>query len=673
MTKRRRKEEEEESEGEYEEESEGEYEEDESEGEYEYEEEGEYEEGEGEGEWIEEVYSEYEEEEISEFHQEILALFEYMDENKDGIIQPQELHKALEGFGVQLTQRQFGDLLKKIDRDQNGEISFDEFKYLINQTMPDIYKNKSKKQLRKMVCLQLKNGYQLFDTNNDGEISHDEFKNVLKKIAKRPIEDLDIERIFGVADEDANGVIEFHEFQNLLKKNAFLDYVVSLLRPSPAEYVKAFLPMPTSFRESSLAQQFLEGYNVPSRSMYPYMNRSGMGFQDMVLNFSEKDPSLIPAYLDNCGTFRFTLKKATGIPFPTQKAMRAYNRRIMSYKCYMCLMNAEKNNPQYISNVYKVTGKLAASRDAEWEFPETHPDNQIFLRSYADVPDLCLYFELVAVVQDISNSEKDRGTLKNMCVGWGMLPINKKLYHENGLLVDSQKIPLRGGTYFNPTNIDESDIHAQGRNLVGLVKNIINGKPSPILYVHIHKVITKKEKVILSKTPVNILMNFNSVNLLKLYRHLASKALMKANNPKDRYQVLVDPLFQQFPRLLDDQDVWSEFMDCWAKRYRVMKQAEKEDDLIVESALRDLVVQFYPVRYCKNLPREYSDPKDKTVIDHNKRNKVARNAKAKRVNKIRQYRSVMNSQREQTGVHDAFYEPFDAQELMYESVTNGWK
>lgn len=54
--------------------------------------------------------------------------FDEMDENKTGSIDVFELHSVMQKFGHKITQRQCWAMIKKIDRDNNNEIDFEEFR-----------------------------------------------------------------------------------------------------------------------------------------------------------------------------------------------------------------------------------------------------------------------------------------------------------------------------------------------------------------------------------------------------------------------------------------------------------------------------------------------------------------------------------------------------------------
>jgi Ca2+-binding EF-hand superfamily protein len=56
------------------------------------------------------------------------AVFDDIDNDKSGSIQASELSGALEKLGYELSQAQCRQLLMKLDADQSGEVSFDEFR-----------------------------------------------------------------------------------------------------------------------------------------------------------------------------------------------------------------------------------------------------------------------------------------------------------------------------------------------------------------------------------------------------------------------------------------------------------------------------------------------------------------------------------------------------------------
>ncbi|XP_042900620.1 calcium-binding mitochondrial carrier protein SCaMC-2 [Parasteatoda tepidariorum] len=69
---------------------------------------------------------------IQESEHHLMALFKYMDENRDGIIDADEIVSAFARFGVKLDEKEAYILLKRMDKDNSQTISFNEWRdYLL--------------------------------------------------------------------------------------------------------------------------------------------------------------------------------------------------------------------------------------------------------------------------------------------------------------------------------------------------------------------------------------------------------------------------------------------------------------------------------------------------------------------------------------------------------------
>ncbi|GFU03695.1 calcium-binding mitochondrial carrier protein SCaMC-2-A [Nephila pilipes] len=69
---------------------------------------------------------------IQESEHQLMALFKYMDENRDGIIDADEIVSAFARFGVKIDKQEAYVLLKRMDKDNSQTISFNEWRdYLL--------------------------------------------------------------------------------------------------------------------------------------------------------------------------------------------------------------------------------------------------------------------------------------------------------------------------------------------------------------------------------------------------------------------------------------------------------------------------------------------------------------------------------------------------------------
>ena len=132
-------------------------------------------------------------------------LFFELDEKGKGVITKEDLFRGMdECFDHKITKEEVDKIFSKIDYDNNGTISFDEFlKAAID-----------KKKL--LTDEKLKAAFALFDMNGDGDIEAKELQEIMGEnndnqgdVWAKMIEEVDL---------DGNGVIDFEEFKDMMKK-----------------------------------------------------------------------------------------------------------------------------------------------------------------------------------------------------------------------------------------------------------------------------------------------------------------------------------------------------------------------------------------------------------------------------------------------------------------------
>ena len=120
------------------------------------------------------------------------------DKNENGTIQASELHSVLESLGRSSTDDDVNQFLMKLDVNENGVISKDEFISAVDE----IY------SFPQSTVDEVVQAFQIFDINGSGKITVDEMKTILLKFTDEFNED-DVNAIFELIDVDQDGKLSY--------------------------------------------------------------------------------------------------------------------------------------------------------------------------------------------------------------------------------------------------------------------------------------------------------------------------------------------------------------------------------------------------------------------------------------------------------------------------------
>mmetsp|Transcript_3499 Transcript_3499/g.4394 ORF Transcript_3499/g.4394 Transcript_3499/m.4394 type:complete len:162 (+) Transcript_3499:284-769(+) len=123
--------------------------------------------------------------------------FEQFDENKDGIIDHDELKKTLEKLtGKAPTERQLRKIFDKVDLNHNDKIEYKEFE----------------KMMEERVSTQdsITESFKKFDKDGNGKISKEELMSALNMV--EPTSEDEVNEIIDEMDEDGDGMVNYEEF-----------------------------------------------------------------------------------------------------------------------------------------------------------------------------------------------------------------------------------------------------------------------------------------------------------------------------------------------------------------------------------------------------------------------------------------------------------------------------
>ena len=195
--------------------------------------------------------------------------FDSLDKNNSNELPDTDLERVLCCLGFSATVDEMDDLLAKIDRKGSGLLEYNEFMLHVVAFIRSKYPTAAEQSIEK-----LKTFFSSLDMNGDGTLSHSEFQHAVSKTSAA-LTEAEIAALVSYLDVDRDGVVSFAEFSLLYSLllnekstgsskeiNALPTEVRSGLRkiqyssmPQPETLLTMFAGLPSSFRQSVLAEQ----------------------------------------------------------------------------------------------------------------------------------------------------------------------------------------------------------------------------------------------------------------------------------------------------------------------------------------------------------------------------------------------------------------------------------
>lgn len=154
-------------------------------------------------------------------------VFDEFDKDKSGKISAQELGSAVRMLGLNPTMKELQNVLKKIDRNGNGTIEYDEFLAFLKRS----YKEKGEDSKAKItlsdyvssqstnaLVMEAKSAFDKIDQDKNGEISVHELGTALRMLGLNPTRE-EVQSIIIGMNKKGDGLIKFDEFLGFLRRS----------------------------------------------------------------------------------------------------------------------------------------------------------------------------------------------------------------------------------------------------------------------------------------------------------------------------------------------------------------------------------------------------------------------------------------------------------------------
>ena len=144
------------------------------------------------------------EEKIAEYKE----AFDMFDKDGSGTISVTEIVKIMKNYGNPMSKEEIQNMIKDIDTDGDGELTFEEFVTLMQKQVSEVDETDEDAVLR---------AFKSFDKDHDGKITNYEFKYILTQMGDK-FSDEELKQLFDECNLDLNGTLVYQDFINFWKK-----------------------------------------------------------------------------------------------------------------------------------------------------------------------------------------------------------------------------------------------------------------------------------------------------------------------------------------------------------------------------------------------------------------------------------------------------------------------
>lgn len=133
--------------------------------------------------------------------------FDVFDTNHVGMISSEQLRNVMVRLGQKPTDDEISKMIKKVDKNGNDVIEFDEF---LDMMCSYISHHEQEENITKDI-------FMLFDRNKNGVISTKELRSMMKSLGEK-LTGKQVSQMMKFADINKDGGIDFEEFKRLMEE-----------------------------------------------------------------------------------------------------------------------------------------------------------------------------------------------------------------------------------------------------------------------------------------------------------------------------------------------------------------------------------------------------------------------------------------------------------------------
>ena len=143
-------------------------------------------------------------------NEELKQIFDLFDADRSGTISNKELRDVVLMLQPDSNDNEIAEMIKTIDVNGDGNISFDEFKELMNKNGISSPGDLTEEEVELV--------FGMLDKDKNDLISASELKALVKQVDKDVTDD-EIELMIQVADEDNDNLLNMREFKKIMIRN----------------------------------------------------------------------------------------------------------------------------------------------------------------------------------------------------------------------------------------------------------------------------------------------------------------------------------------------------------------------------------------------------------------------------------------------------------------------